>query len=54
MLFYQTNRTQAAEITRPAATEWCRLLMSNVIFSERVPFRRCWGNGNAQCVFYPW
>ena len=34
------NRTQAAEIT-PAATEWFRPLIRDVICSERVPFRRC-------------
>ena len=34
------NRTQATEITL-AATEWSRLLLHDVVCSERVPFRRC-------------
>jgi len=41
-MFYHIDRTQAAEIT-PAATEWSRLLMRDVICSERVPFRHCRG-----------
>ena len=34
-MFYQTNRTQAIEIT-PAATEWSHLLLHAIICSERV------------------
>jgi len=38
------NRTQAAEITRlPAATEWCRLLLHDVICNKHVPFCCCRG-----------
>jgi len=44
------NRTQAPEIP-PAATEWSCLLLNDVICSERVPFRRCRGDGSAQRVF---
>ena len=34
-MFYQTNRTQAVKIT-PAAMEWSRLLLHDVVCSECV------------------
>jgi len=35
------HRPQAAEIAPPAWTEWSRLLVRDVIFSESIPFRCC-------------
>jgi len=58
------NHTQAAEIT-PAATEWSRLLLNDVVCSERVTMchaaewtDRCRGaeggcDGSAQHIFVP-
>jgi len=51
------HRTQGRRSHPPAATKWCRLPLSDVICSERVPFRRCRGDGSGQrvcCSWWPW
>jgi len=42
---------QATEITPPAATEWCHLLLHDVVCSQLVPFRRCWGWWECKACF---
>jgi len=48
------NRTQAAEITPPTATEWSYLLLHDVTCIDRVPFRRCLGVMGVNSAFCPW
>jgi len=42
-MFYQTKTAARRRNHLRAATEWFRLLLHDVIFSQRVPFRRCRG-----------
>jgi len=39
-MFYQTQTTRRPPKSPPPATEWSRLLLQDVICSDRVPFRR--------------
>ena len=52
-MFYQTQTARKPpKSPPPAATEWSRLLLRDVIFSERVPFRRCRGAMAVHSTFF--
>ena len=57
-MLYETCTAHRPPKSPPAATEWPRLLLRDVIWSEREPFRRC--RGWCCCmtqqfsVFCPW
>jgi len=57
-MFYQTQIARRPPKSPPAATEWSRLLLRDVVCSQRVTMRHAvqWtvgGDGSAQRIFVP-